>query len=282
MSYELTLPRASVAGQILQRVTWPRLLAGLTVAALMAYAIVVPLVNVVPLTDVAYQTGAKPPSVAHLFGTDLAGRDLFVRCAYGLRISILVALVGALSAIVIGSAVGVTCGLIGGRFDRWTMRVVDGFNSLPHLLLGIVIAATFRGSLLAIIMVVALTHWPQSARLTRAEMLAVGVRDHYRAAITQGFTRAQLLRYHALPRLANQLSVAFGLLIPHAIWHESTLTFLGLGLPPHQPSLGSLLNLGQQALLTGSWWTLAAPAGLLVVTTVAITALIKPKEQHHG
>ncbi|MCB0883651.1 MAG: hypothetical protein KDB34_02670, partial [Propionibacteriaceae bacterium] len=131
MSYELTLPRASVAGQILQRVTWPRLLAGLTVAALMAYAIVVPLVNVVPLTDVAYQTGAQPPSVAHLFGTDLAGRDLFVRCAYGLRISILVALVGALSAIVIGSAVGVTCGLIGGRFDRWTMRVVDGFNSLP-------------------------------------------------------------------------------------------------------------------------------------------------------
>nr|WP_279588590.1 ABC transporter permease [Brooklawnia cerclae] len=176
--------------------------------------------------------------------------------------------------------VGSTCALVGGRFDRWIMRVVDGFNSLPHLLVGIVIAATFRGSLLAIIMVVGLTHWPQTARLTRAELLAVGVRDHYRVAITQGFTRVQLLRYHALPRLANQVAVAFGLLIPHAIWHESTLTFLGLGLPPHQPSLGSLLNLGQQALLTGNWWTLAAPALLLIITTITITTLINPKEHH--
>lgn len=254
----------------------PRLLAAATVAALLVYVIVIPLVSGIQLSDVAYQTGARPPSAEHLFGTDLAGRDLFVRCAYGLRISILAALAGAFSSVVIGSAVGISCGLIGGRFDRFVMRIVDGFNSLPHLLLGIVIAATFRGSLLAIIMVVAITHWPQTARLARAEMLALSARDHYRAAITQGFTRLQLLRYHGLPRLANQLSVAFGLLIPHAIWHESTLTFLGLGLPPHQPSLGSLLNLGQQALLTGSWWTLAAPAGLLIVTTVTITALVRP------
>ncbi|WP_341728869.1 ABC transporter permease [Brooklawnia sp.] len=282
MSYDLALPRGRTRGLAMPRVSWSRAVAGLGLAALVVYAVVVPLTNMVPLTDVSYQVGARPPSLEHLFGTDLAGRDLFVRCAYGLRVSILVALAGAFSAIVLGSAVGLSCGLIGGRFDRLVMRIVDGINSLPHLLLGIVIAATFRGSLLAIIMVVALTHWPQTARLARAELLAISVRDHYRAAITQGFTRAQLLRHHVLPRLFSQLSVAFGLLIPHAIWHESTLTFLGLGLPPHQPSLGSLLNLGQQALLTGSWWTLAAPAGLLIITTVAITAVVSPREHRHG
>jgi len=280
VSCEVVLPRRRSLAHLLPSGALARAVAGVVLAALVAYAVVVPLVNAVPLTDVEYRVGAQPPSLGHLFGTDLAGRDLFVRCAYGLRISILVALAGALGAIVIGTLVGSTCALVGGRFDRWIMRVVDGFNSLPHLLVGIVIAATFRGSLLAIIMVVGLTHWPQTARLTRAELLAVGVRDHYRVAITQGFTRVQLLRYHALPRLANQVAVAFGLLIPHAIWHESTLTFLGLGLPPHQPSLGSLLNLGQQALLTGNWWTLAAPALLLIITTITITTLINPKEHH--
>lgn len=268
-------------GRLLPR-SWRRPFFAILLLVLVLYVGLVPLLNTVPLTDVSYQTGAQAPSLAHLFGTDLAGRDLFVRCAYGLRVSILVALAGALSAIVLGSLVGLVCGVVGGRFDRWVMRVVDGFNSLPHLLIGIVIAATFRGSLLAIIMVVGLTHWPQTARLTRAEILSISVSDHYRAAISQGFTRTQLLRYHALPRLVNQVSVAFGLLIPHAIWHESTLTFLGLGLPPHQPSLGSLVNLGQQALLTGNWWTLAAPAGLLVATTVAITGIISSKESHHG
>ncbi|MBD7917506.1 ABC transporter permease [Cellulomonas sp. Sa3CUA2] len=250
---------------------------------LVAYAVLVPVLLPVDLDLVDYGTGATGPSPAHPFGTDLAGRDLFVRSAHGLRVSLVAALAGALGAVVVGAVVGAACALLGGRADRWGMRVVDGVNAVPHLLLGIVVAAALRGSLVTIVLVVAATHWTQTARLVRAELLALGAQDFYRAAVALGFTRRQLLRHHAAPRLATQLAVAFGLLVPHAVWHESTLTFLGLGLPPHQPSLGALLDLGQQALLSHAWWTLAAPAGLLVAVTVGLAGCLSGREgEHHA
>ena len=247
-----------------------RLVAVIGTALLVSYAVLVPLLVPVDLNHVDYAVGARAPSWAHPFGTDLAGRDLFVRSAAGLRISLAAALGGALGAVVVGALFGAACALVGGRLDRWGMRLVDGVNAVPHLLLGIVVASVLRGSLGTIVLVVAVTHWTQTARLVRAELLALGAQDFYRAAIALGFTRRQLLRHHASPRIAGQLAVAFALLIPHAVWHESTLTFLGLGLPPHEPSLGVLLNLGQQALLSGDWWTLAAPAGLLVAVTIGL------------
>lgn len=259
-----------------------RAVAVLGLLALVGYAVLVPLLVPVDLNHVDYGTGATGPSLAHPFGTDLAGRDLFVRSAHGLRISLVAALAGALGAVVLGTLVGAACALLGGRADRWGMRVVDGVNAVPHLLLGIVVASVLRGSFLTIVLVVAATHWTQTARLVRAELLALGTQDFYRSAIALGFTRRQLLRHHAAPRLATQLAVAFGLLVPHAVWHESTLTFLGLGLPPHLPSLGALLDLGQQALLSHAWWTLAAPAGLLVAVTVCLAgALSGHTKEHH-
>ena len=248
---------------------------------LVAYAVLVPVLLQVDLDHVDYGVGATGPSPAHPFGTDLAGRDLFVRSAHGLRVSLVAALAGALGAVVVGAVVGAACALLGGRADRWGMRLVDGVNAVPHLLLGIVVAAALRGSLVTIVLVVAATHWTQTARLVRAELLTLSGQDFYRAAIALGLTRRQLLRHHAAPRLATQLTVAFGLLVPHAVWHESTLTFLGLGLPPHQPSLGALLDLGQQALLSQAWWTLAAPAGLLVAVTICLAGCLAGREEGH-
>lgn len=269
------------AAPLRQRRACGRWAAAVVLGLLIAYAILVPWLSGASIHGVDYGTGAVPPSPGHWFGTDLAGRDLFVRSAYGLRISLIAALAGATGAVVLGTLVGTGCALIGGRADRWGMRAVDAINAVPHLLLAIVIASVFRGSLLAIVLVVALTHWTQVARLTRAELLSLSGESYYRAAISHGFTRRQLLRHHAGPRLATQLTVALGLLIPHAVWHESTLTFLGLGLPPHQPSLGALLQTGQQALLSGAWWTLAVPAGLLVLATVCTAALL-PRSRAHG
>lgn len=267
-------PRALPAGRVVAA-------AGLVLLVL--YALLVPALVPVDLDRVDYATGPTPPSLAHPFGTDLAGRDLLVRGAHGLRVSLVAALAGATGAVVLGCLVGATCALAGGRVDRWGMRVVDGVNAVPHLLLGIVVAAALRGSLLTIVLVVAATHWTQTARLVRAELLSLGTRDFYRAAVSLGLTRRQVLRHHAAPRLAAQLAVALGLLVPHAVWHESTLTFLGLGLPPHQPSLGALLDLGQQALLSGAWWTLAAPAGLLVAVTLCLAGCLAGRtEDHHG
>ncbi|SKC81247.1 ABC transporter permease [Krasilnikoviella flava] len=277
-----TVPTVSPLRAVRTRraVPW-RAVAVTGLALLVAYALVVPLLPV-DIDRVDYATGATRPSWGHPFGTDLTGRDLFVRSAHGLRISLLAALAGATSAVVVGALVGAGCALAGGRVDRWGMRVVDGVNAVPHLLLGIVVASVLRGSFLTIVLVVAATHWTQTARLVRAELLAVGTSDYYRAAVAHGFTRRQLLRHHAAPRLAAQLVVALGLLVPHAVWHESTLTFLGLGLPPHAPSLGVLLDLGQQALLSGAWWTLAAPAGLLVAVTVCLSGCLSGRgEEHH-
>ncbi|EME55790.1 ABC transporter [Rhodococcus ruber BKS 20-38] len=260
-----------------------RLVAGIGLALLVAYAVLVPILVPVDLDHVDYGTGPVTPTPLHPFGTDIAGRDVFVRAAYGLRVSLLAASAGAFGAVLIGSLAGASCALFGGAVDRWGMRMVDAVNAVPHLLLGIVVASVLRGSLMTIVLVVAATHWTQTARLVRAELLALGTSDFYRASISLGLTQGQLLRYHAAPRLAGQLTVAVGLLVPHAVWHESTLTFLGLGLPPHQPSLGALLDFGQQALLSGAWWTLAAPAGLLVAVTVCLAGcLAGQKEQHYA
>lgn len=258
-----------------------RILHTVVLLSVLGYAVFVPLLFPVDLDLVDYGTGAQRPSLAHPFGTDVAGRDLFVRSAYGLRVSLVAALAGSVGAVLIGTVVGASSAMVGGRFDRWCMRGIDGLNAVPHLLLGIVVASAFRGSLLAIVLVVMATHWTQTARLVHSEILALWAQDYVRAAISQGFTRTQVIRHHGAPRLLGHLGISAGLLVPHAVWHESTLTFLGLGLPPHQPSLGSLLDMGQESLLSGAWWSLAVPAGLLVCATVCLAGLLQSSTKGH-
>ncbi len=153
------------------------------------------------------------------------------------------------------------------------MRAVDGVNALPHLLLGIVIVALFRGSLPAIIASIALTHWTQVARIARSEVLGVRGREYIDAAHLAGAGRSHVMRHHLAPAAAGQALIAVVLLLPHAIWHETTLSFLGLGLPPHQPSLGTLLQEARSTLLLGGWWTLLFPSLLLVAATLAVAGI---------
>ncbi|MFE4499297.1 ABC transporter permease [Rhodococcus sp. NPDC056743] len=210
------------------------------------------------------------PSLAHPFGTDSAGRDLFVRVAAGIRTSLLIALACALLSTVIGVAVGTTAGLLGGWVDRFVMRGTDAVNALPHLLLGIVIVAMFRGSILAIVLSIALTHWTQVARIIRGEILNLRDRPYIDAAVLAGASRRHVITRHLVPAAAPQALIAVVLLLPHAVWHESTLSFLGFGLPPHKPSLGTLLEEARGSLLLGGWWTLVFPAAVLVITTIAV------------
>ncbi|WP_280265396.1 ABC transporter permease [Nocardia wallacei] len=254
-------------------------------AAVAAYALLVPWCTGIDdrLTDFAMARQA--PSAGHWFGTDAAGRDLFVRVAAAIRVSLLVAIGSAMLATVLGTLVGTLAALAGGWTDRLVMRVADTTNALPHLLLGIVIVALFRGSVPAVVLSIGLTHWVQVARVVRAEALSLREREYLSAARLAGASRGHLLRRHLLPAVAPQAVIAVVLLLPHAVWHESTLSFLGFGLPPHAASLGTLLEEARGSLLLGGWWTLAFPAGVLVVTTVAVavagsalrTLLIPPK-----
>ncbi|TFV44629.1 ABC transporter permease [Blastococcus sp. TF02A-35] len=251
-----------------------RLVAGVVLLALLVgYAVVVPWAAGVDDRVTDFAAARQGPSPAHPFGTDSAGRDLFVRTAAGLRVSLLVAVVCAVLSTVLGALVGALSAAAGGWADRLVMRLVDGVNAVPHLLLGIVLVALYRGSLVAIIASIALTHWTQVARIVRAEVLSLRDREHVDAAVLAGAGRWWVTRRHLLPAVLPQALVAATLLLPHAVWHESTLSFLGLGLPPHRASLGTLLEEARSSLLLGGWWTLVFPALGLVLATLAVAAV---------
>ncbi|NLU85092.1 ABC transporter permease [Rhodococcus sp. HNM0569] len=251
-----------------------RLVCSLVVlVAVAGYALFVPMAAGVDdrLTDFA--AARQAPGWEHWFGTDAAGRDLFVRVASGLRMSLVIAAVCAVLSTLVGTAVGVVAATKGGWTDRVVMRVVDGVGALPHLLLGIVVVALFPGNVTALIASITLTHWAQVARIVRAEVLTVRGRDYVDAAYLAGASTRDVVRRHYLPAASGQALLAVVMLLPHAVWHESTLSFLGLGLAPHRPSLGTLLDEARSSLLIGGWWTLVFPAAALVAVTLAVSGL---------
>ncbi|MFJ5044385.1 ABC transporter permease [Streptomyces sp. NPDC088719] len=214
-----------------------------------------------------------PPSWAHPFGTDDVGRDLLLRCVYGLRVSLLVGLVAALTATVMGTAIGALAGAFGGWTDRVVMRVVDALSSVPHLLLGIFIVAMFRPGVWPVIISVALTHWLSTARIVRSEVLSLRSRPFIDAAVSGGASRTRVIVRHLLPGVLPQAGLAAVLMVPHAMWHESALSFLGLGLPAHQASLGNLVQSARGSLLAGDWWPTLFPGLFLIIPTLALAGL---------
>ncbi|WP_404189196.1 ABC transporter permease [Streptomyces tauricus] len=251
-----------------------RVTASVTIVAatVLAVLLVPPLVQ---LDQQAVDLAAKlqPPSWAHPFGTDDVGRDLLLRCVHGLRVSLLVGVTAALTATVIGTAVGATAGALGGWADRGIMRLIDTFSSVPHLLLGIFVVAMFRPGVWPVVVSVGLTHWLSTARIVRAEVLSLRSRPYIDAALSGGASRLRIAVRHLLPAVLPQAALAAVLMVPHAMWHESALSFLGLGLPSHLASLGNLIQNARGSLLAGQWWPTLFPGLFLIVPTLAVAGL---------
>lgn len=264
MTLKLTSPSA------LRKAFSPSRLAFYALVLLLLYAAILPFFAGTDLHEADLSQARLAPSAAHWFGTDLAGHDLLVRVALGLRVSIFVAAVCAVVSTVIGVLIGAVAASWGGKVDSLLMRFTDTINALPQLLLGIAIVAFYPGSLVAIIASIALVHWSPVARIVRSIALSTRELEYVEAAYLAGASHWQVARKHLLPSVFGQMKVSVVLLFPHAIWHESTLSFLGLGISPDQPSLGTLLEVARTEILIGCWWELMFPAGALVSLTLLI------------
>ena len=247
-----------------------RFWAGAGLVAVVSYAVLVPVLIPGHYLEADLSQARLAPGALHWFGTDSAGHDLFVRVALGLRVSLVVAGCCAVISTVLGVGIGALSAVWGGKVDAVLMRVTDAVNALPQLLLGIAIVAFYPGSLVAIVTSIALVHWCPVARVVRSISLSTREMEYVDAAYLSGASRWQVLHRHLLPAVAGQMKVSVALLFPHAIWHESTLSFLGLGISPDRPSLGTLLEIARSEVLIGCWWSLVFPAGALVGLSLLI------------
>ena len=214
-----------------------------------------------------------PPNLDHLFGTDWLGRDMFTRAIMGLTLSIGVGLIGATGSAAIALIFGLIAATMGKAADTIVSWLIDLFLSVPHLVTLILISFTLGGGFKGIIVGIALTHWPSLARVIRAEVMQIRSAEYVHVSRRIGKTRWWIARNHFLPHLTPQILVGFMLLFPHAILHEAAVTFLGLGLSPHEPAIGIILSESMKYLSSGMWWLAFFP-GLCLLLVVRLFDVI--------
>lgn len=222
---------------------------------------------------VHYADKFLPPGSGHIFGTDFMGRDMFFRSVKGLSNSLMIGLAASLVSSVIALLLGIASALIGGKFDRLVLMCVDCCMGLPHLVLLILISVMLGRGGRGVMLSVALTHWPELTRLVRAEVLQIRSAQYVQAARKMGRTNLQIARDHILPHVFPVYTVGLALLFPHAVMHESAVTFLGFGLPAETPAIGVILAEAMKHIATGKWWLALFP-GLMLITAVLLFHVI--------
>jgi peptide/nickel transport system permease protein len=207
----------------------------------------------------------SPPSLDHLFGTDWLGRDMFTRTIMGLSLSVGVGLIGAIGSTSIALILGIAAATMGKVVDRLISWLIDLFLSVPHLVTLILIAFTLGGGFKGIVLGIALTHWPSLARVIRAEVMQIRSAPFVQVSQKMGKTRLWIAMHHIFPHLVPQILVGLMLLFPHTILHEAAITFLGLGLSPHEPAIGIILSESMRYLSSGMWWLAFFPGLCLLM-----------------
>jgi peptide/nickel transport system permease protein len=218
-----------------------------------------------------------------LLGTDDQGRDLLSTMIYGMRVSIIIGLAAVALQAALGVLIGLISGYFGGRIDSFFMRLADVQLSFSYLMVAIFVSAVLQAAIgvgrfeeIAVpflIVVIGLAQWPQYARTVRASVLAEKKKEYVEAARVIGFRPNRIMWRHILPNRLSPIFVLSTIQVANAIMSEAALSFLGLGMPPHKPSLGSLINIGFEYMLSGSWWITLFPGILLVVLILVINLL---------
>lgn len=206
------------------------------------------------------------------FGTDSAGRDLFVRTLEGGRVSLLAGLLATLVSVVIGVAWGAIAGYFGGRVDALMMRAVDVLYALPLMLLVILLAVLFGRHFALVFVAVGAVSWLDMARSVRRQALSLRRREFVDAARLAGLPPSAIIRAHIVPNLLGVVIVCATLTVPQVILTESFLSFLGLGVPEPAATWGALAGAGAGDMEAAPW-ALLLPAGLLVCTVLCLNVL---------
>ena len=211
----------------------------------------------------------KPPSAAHIMGTDDIGRDLFTRLLYGGRISLAIGLFSALVGTGVGTLFGALAGYYGKGIDNFIMRVTDVAFSIPSLPLLIILSAYAKSAIPVMILVIGLLSWMSTARIVRATVLSIRERDFTLAARAVGARDARIITLHILPNALAPIIVGATLGVGGAIIAESSLSFLGLGVQVPTPSWGNMLQDSQSTMSSRPWLTIF-PGIAILITVLGI------------
>ena len=269
------------------------MLAAAVVLFLFIIAILAPLVaptNPFDPASLNLMNGFTPPMTPNMFtgqsfvmGTDDQGRDLLSAIIYGLRVSLFVGVMSVLLAMGIGVSLGLVAGYLGGWLDNLIMRIADIQLTFPSILIAMLIFGVLRGiippdlrdemAIFVLIAAIGLSEWVPFARTVRATTLVEKEKEYVQAARLIGLRRGQIMWRHILPNVIGPVLVIATITLALAIIAEATLSFLGVGAPPTEPSLGTLIRIGQDYLFSGEWWILAFPAVTLLALALSVNLL---------
>ncbi|MCU4181666.1 ABC transporter permease [Bosea sp. BH3] len=263
-------------------------LSALVLALLVLTAILAPLIapqNPYDLSQIFIDKAEIPPiwqdggEWPFLLGTDPQGRDVLSAILYGSRVSLIIGFAAVIVSMLVGVSIGLAAGFYGGRIDNLLMRLGDTVLSIPTLLMAILVSAIFREMLppslrepfaaVVLVLSIALTSWVQYARTVRALTMVERRKEYVLAARIIRVPASRIMARHILPNTMTPVLVAATLNLGLAILSEATLSFLGVGMPITQPSLGTLIRIGNQYLFSGSWWLVVFPSlqlGLIVLS----------------
>jgi peptide/nickel transport system permease protein len=213
-----------------------------------------------------------PPGGENILGTDALGRDILSRVIYGGRVSLLVGVASVGLAMIIGVFLGVMSAMLGGWIGELIMRVTDLFLALPAVLIALAVAATVGPSLMNVILIIGFLYWAQFARMVRGEALSIRELDYVQSAYAIGVSPLRMLWLHILPNLINTIIVLATLQVAAAVLLESTLSFLGVGVPPPTPTWGTMVAEGRPYVELG-WWTVTFPGLAIMLTVLSINLL---------
>ena len=240
------------------------------------------------LTTLELSDARLPPSWAqggsskYLLGTDDQGRDILSAVIYGARISLVVGVAAVLLSAVIGVTLGLIAGFVGGWVDTLLMRLCDVMLSFPAILVALLIAGVGRAlfpnaqtglAFAVLILAISLTGWVPYARTVRGSTLVERSKEYVQAARVTGVTPLRIMRRHVLPNVMGPVLVLATIQVATAIITEATLSFLGVGVPPTSPSLGTLIRVGNDYLFSGEWWITVFPGLMLVLIALSVNLL---------